>query len=195
MQYVREVYRLECVLKTGLGRLIRHRCSELLFLFASVSLGRLQASSGLAVNFALLCDQKWLLTRQFCYLAVEIVQVFVMTTKIATLGESLVADLAAERPLGRVLAEMIAQVAALGEGGVAAVELATEVQLHALGSLISHLNDLVPLRWNALEFLRELRWVGNLNHMIGIRSVATLRVGLGLCQARLSTLELRAHMG
>ena len=118
-----------------------------------------------------------------------------MTTKIATLGESFVADLASERPLGRVLAEVIAQVAALGEGGVAAVELATEVKLHALGSLISHLNDLVPLCWNALKFLRELRWVGNLNHMIGIRSVTTLRVGLGLCQARLSTLKLRAHMG
>ena len=120
-----------------------------------------------------------------------------MTAKIPTLSERLIADLTAEWPLSRVLAEVVTQVAALGEGCVAVLELAAEVELHALCGLIAHLDNFVPLGRYSLKLLRKLRWVGYLNHVLAIsmvRNVTSIGVGPSLVQRGLSTLEVRANI-
>ena len=70
-----------------------------------------------------------------------------MTAEISTLGESLLAPRAAERPLPSVLPEVIAKVAAFFEYAIAASDLAFEVHFISLGIFISDHNCLVPVIW------------------------------------------------
>jgi len=95
------------------------------------------------------------LATELGHLAVKIVQVFVMTPKITALCEGLIADVAAVRPRGCVFAEVVAQVAALAKDGRAALVLAAEVQLQALGSFVAHLDNFVPFGRDSLEIFYE----------------------------------------
>ena len=57
-----------------------------------------------------------------------------MASKVAALREILLAELACEGSLARVLAEVITEVAALLEEAPALVDAAFEVQFYSLGS-------------------------------------------------------------
>ncbi len=78
-----------------------------------------------------------------------------MATEITTLRERLVADLAAVRPCGRMLPEVITQVAALAKGGRAAVILAAEEELHTVRVLITNLDNLVPLGRDSVKIFND----------------------------------------
>ena len=75
-----------------------------------------------------------------------------MAAQITTLRKLLVADVAKERPRRRVLAKVVAQVAALTEDGIAASKFALEVKFSTLGFPVINFNRLVPLHWDALKF-------------------------------------------
>lgn len=87
------------------------------------------------------------------FIAGHLVHVLQVTTQIATLREGLLALGAREGPLPRMLAEMVAQVAALLEDRAAACVTTAEIQLHAHRFRIPHLDGLVPRVRNALEGL------------------------------------------
>ena len=78
-----------------------------------------------------------------------------MAAKVSTLRKLFTADLTLVGPLHCVLAEMIAQVAALAEDGLTPVVAAPEVQLRALRLSIAHFYGLVPLRRYSGKVLHE----------------------------------------
>ena len=131
------------------------KCSKhILVLLRFVAYGLLR-SSWLSTNLRLLGDQEGLLAGKLGHLAVEIMQIFVVTAKISTLCKCLVADVATVGPRGRVFAEVVAQVAALGEDCRAVLVLAAEVELQAFCALVTLLNNLVPLSGNTFKIFYE----------------------------------------
>ena len=74
-----------------------------------------------------------------------------MAPQVATLSEELPTEGALVGSNSRVLAEMVPQVAALAEDGVAPGVLAAKVELGALGIFVEHADGLVPLVRNAIE--------------------------------------------
>ena len=76
-----------------------------------------------------------------------------MSTKIATLGESLFAHIALIRSLPGVFSEMITKVATFFEHAITSLELALEVHFHSQSLPILDLNGFVPVIWNARERL------------------------------------------
>ena len=80
-----------------------------------------------------------------------------------------------------MFAEVVAQVAALAEHGVAPSDLAAEVQLDALGVLVPQLDHFMPLGWNPIELLHEGRRICRFK----------LHARRGLAQTRLDVKELR----
>jgi len=81
----------------------------------------------------------------------DLVHVLQMSTQVAALCEFLMALWARERTQTRVLSEVIAQIAALLEDGVASFVTAPEVELDASARTVAHLNCLVPVAWHACE--------------------------------------------
>ena len=88
--------------------------------------------------------------------ALDFVDILEVPAEVAALGEGLVADVACEGPLARMLAEVVPQVTTLLENALAASVLAAEIKLDALALLILHLNRLVPLAWHTGEGLARL---------------------------------------
>jgi hypothetical protein len=82
------------------------------------------------------------------------VHVFEVTAQVAALGECLFTLWARERPLPGVLTEVVPEIAALFKNGAAAAVSALEVELHAHGLLVTHLDGLVPVAGDALKRLR-----------------------------------------
>ena len=74
-----------------------------------------------------------------------------MATKIATLGERLVAFWAFKWSCTRMLPEMVSKIATLFEDTVASLELTFEEQFDALRLFILHLDSLMPLIGNSDE--------------------------------------------
>lgn len=129
-------------------------------------------------------------------LAVDVMKVFVMSTKIATLCESFIAQIALERPCRRMLAEMIPQVTAFAKKRATVLVLAAEVKLQTLGLLVTNLYDLVPLRRNSLKFFykwRRPRILEQVFKLAGVlrRNFFLIMVGVSLnfFQARQSALK------
>ena len=157
----------------------------------------------------------WLSYHELCLVAgrwcfsLDFVYIQIMAPQIAGLSETLITDFALIRPLIRVLAEVISQVAALAEDGHTARELAAEVLLWALAVVAEDLDYIVPFWRYAFEILdwtqiwglgillnhgwlllcpifnilhRRLPWRA---HCQSILHLVCLRLGLGL----LKTLE------
>ena len=76
-----------------------------------------------------------------------------MTAEISTLSEGLLAEGTLEGSEAGVLAEMIAQVAALLEDASALGVLTLEIELYSLSFGVFHANRLMPLLGNSLESL------------------------------------------
>ena len=74
-----------------------------------------------------------------------------MAAKISTLCEVLFAHITLVRSLHGMLAEVVAQVAALLEDTFAATVHALEIEFDALRHLVFDLDGLVPLAGNAFE--------------------------------------------
>ena len=74
-----------------------------------------------------------------------------MSTKIATLSESLFAHVALIRPLPGVFSEMITKVATFFEHAITSLELTFEVHFHSQSLLILYLYCFMPIVWNAWE--------------------------------------------
>lgn len=111
------------------------------------------------MSFAHLGDDEGQVALDDGNFAVHMVQVLVVSTQVTTLSEAFRAEFASEWARRRVLAEMVAQVAALAEDCGAVGVLALEVQLDALGHLVAHLDHLVPIRRNPIILLHEGRGV------------------------------------
>lgn len=79
-----------------------------------------------------------------------------MAAEIAALSEGLVANVARERPLACVLAEVVPQVTAFLESALASCVFAAEIKFDALACVVLDLNCLVPLAWDASECLVRL---------------------------------------
>ena len=88
---------------------------------------------------------------------IDRVYVLEVATQVSALREVLLADIALVGPRGRVLAEVVPQVAALAEDGLAAFELAAEEQLGTLRLLAVDLDRLVPLVRDPTEPLQVAR--------------------------------------
>lgn len=84
----------------------------------------------------------------------ESMHVLEVAAEIATLGECFVAARTRKWPLSRVFAEVVAQVAAFLESGVATWVAALEVELDTLRLWVFDSNGLVPLLRDAVERLR-----------------------------------------
>lgn len=82
-----------------------------------------------------------------------LVDVLEMATKVAALGEGLVAIVTRERPLPSMLPEVVPQVARLLEDTVAARVHTLKVQFDSLGVGVPNLDGLVPFLGNAFEGL------------------------------------------
>lgn len=74
-----------------------------------------------------------------------------MAAKISTLCEVLFAHITLVRSLHGMLAEVVAQVAALLEDGLAILVLADEVEVGALGLTVPDLDGLMPLVRDAFK--------------------------------------------
>ena len=74
-----------------------------------------------------------------------------MSTKIATLGESLSAQVTLIRSLPCVFSEMITKVATFFEHAIASLELTFEVHFHSQSLLILNLNSFMPVVRDAWE--------------------------------------------
>lgn len=146
----------------------------------SVRLGFL----GLALaNFVDLLNSEWLLLSQHFDVTIHAVEVPVVPAQISALSEALVTELTTEGSLEGVFAEVVPQVAALAKGGLAALVLATEVQLDSLVVLALNLNYIVPLVRDTFEVLNIVR--GSLHFHAFVLAGGTLvtrcRVNLLLC--------------
>ena len=83
----------------------------------------------------------------------SLMDVLEVATKVATLGECLVAVVTRERPLTCMLSKVVSQVARLFEYTVASGVHAFKVQFDSLCIRISYLDCLMPFSWNTLEGL------------------------------------------
>jgi len=83
----------------------------------------------------------------------DAVHVLQVAAQISTLRKCLFALGAGERPLARVLAEVVPKVAALFENRAAAAMPTPEIQLHAHRFVVAHLDRLVPITRDSLEGL------------------------------------------
>ena len=90
----------------------------------------------------------------------DLVDIFEVTPKIATLREGLLAHGASKGPLSCVLAEVISQIAALLEHTFTALVPAFKVKLNALAHQMLYLDCLVPISGNPRECFRF-----NLRHL------------------------------
>ena len=79
-----------------------------------------------------------------------------MLLQVACLSKIGVANIANERSAVIVFTEVVVDVAALGEGGSASLELAVEQQFDLLGLLVVNLFDSEPVSGNLLEDLGQL---------------------------------------
>lgn len=79
------------------------------------------------------------------------VHILQVTAQVTALGKSFLAEGALEGTQACVLAEVIAQIAALLENAATLGVLALEVQLHALSLGVLHADSLMPLFGNALK--------------------------------------------
>lgn len=84
----------------------------------------------------------------------DVVDVLQVAAQVAALSKVLAADIALIWALHCVLSEVITQIAALSEYRFAALILASEVQLGALGLPVVNLDRFMPLFWYALKLLR-----------------------------------------
>ena len=89
-------------------------------------------------------------------MALKLVDVFVVTSQVPTLSKCLLTNVTLEWAHICVFAEMVPQVAALAEQGVAVGEFATEVELDAFGLLVAHLDNLMPLLGYPFKLLNEV---------------------------------------
>jgi len=101
-------------------------------------------------------DLEWLEGLELRYVALKFVNVFVVTSQVATLSKCLLTYVALEWTHIRVFAEMVPQVAALAEQGIAVGELAAEVELDSFGLLVPHLDNFMPLRGHTFKLLNEI---------------------------------------
>ena len=110
-----------------------------------------------------------------------------MATQIAALREELPADFTLVGPLHRVLAEVVPQVAALAEHGLAPFKPAPEVQFGSLRFAVVDFDSLMPLLGDALKLLG----IRSLSVHIGrtFAGNSTILLFLGACGGcdRLST--------
>ena len=86
--------------------------------------------------------------------SLNLVDIFQMTAKIATLRKVLVTNMALEGSEASVLTEVVSEIAAFLEDALAILEAALEEELDALGLWVPHLHRFVPRLGDSLESLR-----------------------------------------
>ncbi len=79
-----------------------------------------------------------------------------MAAQVSALSERLMTNVTLEGAHISVLAEVVSQVAALAKESIAVGDLAAEIELDALGVLVMHLYDLVPIRRNTIKLFLEI---------------------------------------